>query len=153
MAPVPVGLSPIPVVAAPGEAWQMANAYAAGRAGAEVMLGLGESMNPLYRNRTLLVIEKPLFETLAPGMTAVFFGARGAPVAHTLVRCSQGEWETHGVGNTDRDANRMTQENFIGCVTHAIELTWPRTAMEIGRDELRAPAEQQRAKNLITIAP
>ena len=151
--PVPVGLSPTPTVAPPAEAWRIANAYAAERAGAEVVLGLGDSMSPLYRNRTLLVMEKQAFETLAPGMTVVFIDDRGAPVAHALVRCVHGEWETRGLGNTRRDANLMTPANFLGRVTHAIEVTWTRDATDVGWHELRLPTEQQPLKNLITVTP
>jgi hypothetical protein len=43
------------------EGWQMADTLAAGRENAEVALGLGESMEPLYRGRTLLVIERQRF--------------------------------------------------------------------------------------------
>jgi hypothetical protein len=151
--PVPVGLSPLPLIAPPAEAWRIANAYAADRVGAEVVLGLGDSMAPFYPNRTLLVIEKRPVESLAPGMTVLFIDDRGARVAHTLVRCVHGEWETQGLGNMYRDPNRMTRANFIGCVTQAIELTWPRNAMDFRTDELRMPTERQPLQNLITATP
>ena len=151
--PAPVGLSPAPMIAPPAEAWERANAYAASREGAEVVLGLGDSMAPLYRNRTLLVIEKPRFETLEPGMTVVFSGETGAPVAHVLIRRVRGGWETGGVANDYRDRERVTPANFLGRVTQAIELTWPRAVPGSGWDEFRASTETRPTANLIAGTP
>lgn len=151
--PVPVGLSPVPTIAPPAEAWKRANAYAASREGAEVVLGLGDSMAPLYRNRTLLVIEKQPFETLEPGMTVVFVGDSGSQVAHALIRRVRGGWEAGGVGNPYRDGERVTRANFVGRVTQAIELTWPRAAPTMGWDGVRAPTDTQPTANLIAATP
>ena len=130
----------------------MANAYAGSREGAEVVLGLGDSMAPLYRNRTLLVIEKQPFETLAPGMTVVFIGDTGSQVAHSLIRRVPGGWEARGVGNNYRDNELVTPANFLGRVTQAIELTLPRATPAIGWDELRAPTETRLAAKWIATA-
>lgn len=151
--PVPVGLSPAPTIAPPAEAWRTANAYAASRVGAEVVLGLGDSMAPLYRDRTLLVIEKQPFETLEPGMTVVFFGGSGSPVAHALIRRVRGAWEAGGLGNNHRDPKLVTPANYLGRVTQAIELTWPRTTPEIGWNDLRMAAETQPTANQIAAKP
>ena len=151
--PVPVGLSPAPMIAPPAEAWKIANAYAESREGAEVVLGLGDSMAPLYQNRTLLVIEKQPFETLAPGMTVVFIGDSGSQVAHALIRRVRGGWQAGGVGNNHRDAQPVTPANLLGRVTLAIELTWPRTTMAAGLEKLRTPTETQPTANLIAAAP
>ena len=151
--PVPVGLSPVPTIAPPAEAWKHANAYAASREGAEVVLGLGDSMAPLYRDRTLLVIERQPFETLAPGMTVVFMGDRGSHVAHALIRRVRGGWEARGIGNNSRESELVTPANLLGRVTQAIELTWPRAIPTMGWDELRAPTETRPTANLFAATP
>ncbi len=150
--PVPVGLSPSPMIAPPAEAWKIANAYAASREGAEVVLGLGDSMAPLYCNRTLLVIEKQPFGTLEPGMTVVFIGESGSQVAHSLIRRVRGGWEAGGVGNNYPDGALVTPANFRGRVTQAIELTWPRTAMTVAWHELSTSTETQPTANLFAAA-
>lgn len=150
--PAPVGFSPPPIILPPGEAWKLANAYAASREGAEVLLGLGDSMAPHYRNRTLVVIEKQPFGVLAPGMTVVYIGDAGAQVAHALIRRRHGGWEAGGVGNNFCDGELVTPANYVGRVTLAIELTWPRATLAIGRDELRAPTETRPLANLIAPA-
>ncbi len=145
--------SPRPELAAPADAWRMARAYAAGRDEAEVVLGLGASMVPLYRERTLLVIERMSFETLAAGMTVVFAGDGGWPVAHVLVRPVQGGWQAAGVANAARDATLVTANNYRGTVTKAFELTWPRTAAAKTWGELRAAPVRSGAANFAVVAP
>lgn len=152
MLPVPVGLSPVPTMATPVEAWKIAHAYAEGREGAEVVLGLGDSMAPLFQNRTLLVIEKPPFETLAPGMTVVFVGESGSQVAHALIRRVRGGWEVGGVGNIYRDGALVTPANFLGRVTLAIELTRSRRTKGDDRQKPRMPTEAGPTANLIAVA-
>lgn len=152
--PVPVGLSPVPMIAPPAEAWKIAHAYAESREGAEVVLGLGDSMAPLYQNRTLLVIEKQPFETLAPGMTVVFVGESGSQVAHALIRRVRGGWEAGGVANNYRDGALVTPANLLGRVTQAIELTWPRITGAVGWQELHTLATETRpTANLIAATP
>ena len=148
---VPSVFSPRPEVAAPGEAWRRAQAYAAGSEGAEVVLGLGDSMAPLYRGRTLLVIERLRFETLAAGMTVVFAGDDGWPVAHVLVRRVWGGWEAAGLANSEPDATRVTAVNYRGTVTKAFELTWPRVAGNMAWSELREKPDRSGAANLAVL--
>lgn len=152
-APISLAASPRPSIATPAAAWKMAHAYAATRENAEVVLGLGDSMEPLYRNRTLLVIEKPSFTTLQPGMTAVFLGDGGSFVAHTLLRRVRGGWEARGLGNKERDDSLVTPANFRGCVTLAIELAWPLPALAADVRELRAASELRPIANLTTAFP
>lgn len=149
MLPVPVGLSPVPTIATPVEAWKIAHAYAEGREGAEVVLGLGDSMAPLSQNRTRLVIEKQPFKTLAPGMTVVFVGESGSQVAHALIRRVRGGWEVGGVGNIYRDRALVTPANFLGRVTLAIELTRSRMTKADDRQKPRMPTEAGPTANLI----
>jgi hypothetical protein len=146
---VPLDRSPRPEIAPPGEAWRRAQAYVGGREYAEVVLGVGESMEPLYRGRTLLVIERQRFETLAPGMTVVFAGDGGWPVAHVLVRPVQGGWEAAGVANTEQDATRVTTRNYRGTVTKAFELTWSRDPEAAAWSEFRDAADRSGTANLV----
>jgi hypothetical protein len=129
------------------EGWQLAETFAAGREDAEVVLGLGESMEPLYRGRTVLVIERQRFETLAAGMTVVFTGDSGRPVAHVLVRPVPGGWEAAGLANTEPDTTRVTALNYRGTVTKAFELTRPRTTAASAMSELRPAPDRSRIAN------
>ena len=86
-------------------------------------------------------------------MTVVFSGETGAPVAHVLIRRVRGGWETGGVANDYRDRERVTPANFLGRVTQAIELTWPRAVPGSGSDEFRAPTETRPTANLIAGTP
>ena len=144
--------SPRPELAAPAEAWRMALAYAAGHEGTEVVLGLGESMVPIYRGRTLLVIERMRFAALAVGMTVLFIGDGGWPVAHVLVRPVSGGWEAAGAANAERDATVVTAANYRGTVTKAFELTWPRSPAAKTWSELRAAPDRNGTANLVVVA-
>lgn len=146
---VPLDRSPRPEIASPGEAWRMAQALVGGREDMDVVIGVGESMRPLYRGRTLLVIERQRFETLAPGMTVVFAGDGGWPVAHVLVRPVRGGWEAAGVANTERDTTRVTAHNYRGTVTKAFELTWSRRAEATAWSELRDAPDRSGTANLV----
>ncbi len=141
------GLSPRPEVKGLVEGWQQAEAFAAGREDAEVVLGLGESMEPLYHGRTLLVIERQRFETLAAGMTVVFTGGSGRPVAHLLVRPVPGGWEAAGLANAEPDATRVTARNYRGTVTKAFELIRPQTTEASVLSELRQTPDRSRIAN------
>src|SRR5688572_25643046 len=74
------------------EAWRLAEDYVSTHTTADVVVGSGGSMLPLYRDRTVLVIERMPMSTLRPGMTVVFIGDKGRPVAHYLLRKTIGGW-------------------------------------------------------------
>lgn len=85
--------SPPPVLCTPDEARQQSRTLAAMTPGAFVLRGRGNSMLPLYRSGTLLVVQPVAFENLSRGMSVVFSTRR--PRHHTCARGQDGEWLAH----------------------------------------------------------
>ncbi len=119
---IQVGCSPTPTPATVTGAWREAQAYVADRAGADVLLGCGDSMLPLYRNRTLLVTELQPYESWKAGQTVVFVGDHGWPVAHLLVMITAEGWRAAGTARAEFDETLVTTGNYLGTVTKAFEL-------------------------------
>jgi len=138
------GASPRPTPAHVTRAWREAEAYIADRAGAEIMVGCGDSMFPLYRSRTLLVTERQPYEDWRPGQTVVFRGQRGWPVAHLLVVKSRAGWRSAGLARAEFDPVLVTPRNYLGTVTKAYELvplgTSPDATVTTGTNDLRTAA-------------
>ena len=111
--------SPAPERMAVREAWRMAESIAAKRAACDVMIGSGGSMLPLYPDRTVLVVEKQDMSQLRPGMTVVFIGDRGRPVAHVLVEKTFRGWRARGLANDENDDTLIRAHNYIGTVVRA----------------------------------
>ena len=133
VAPLAV-LSPAPEVAESGDAWRQAEALAATMPGCEVLVGSGDSMLPLYRDRTVLVVRRFAMSELRAGMTVIFTGDHGHLVAHTLVEKSPGGWIAQGLGNQQRDRTRVRSGNYLGTVIKAFAPT----------DRMRRVAEAER---------
>ena len=112
-------LSPTPDVVAPRDAWRIAEAYVREHPGNEVVIGSGDSMLPLYRDGTVLVLQPSPVSTLRPSMTAVFFGDRGRPVAHVLIEKTARGWRAMGLGNKECDLTLVRDDNLIGVVVRA----------------------------------
>lgn len=138
------GASPRPTPAHVTRAWREAEAYIADRAGAEIMVGCGDSMLPLYRSRTLLVTELQPYEDWRPGQTVVFRGDRGRPVAHLLVVKSRAGWRSAGLARAELDNGLVTPRNYLGTVTKAYELVpldaAPVATATTGANDLRKAA-------------
>jgi hypothetical protein len=138
------GASPRPTPAHVTRAWREAEAYIADRAGAEIMVGCGDSMLPLYRSRTLLVTELQPYEDWRPGQTVVFRGDRGRPVAHLLVVKSRAGWRSAGLARAELDNGLVTPRNYLGTVTKAYELVpldaAPVVTATTGANDLRTAA-------------
>lgn len=113
---------------APQDAWRFAERYAATRAGCEVVVGRGDSMLPLYRDGTVLVLERMEMADLQPGMTVVFIGDSGRPVAHTLVEKTVRGWRAAGLNNGHRDETFVRSRNYVGTVVRAFSPTPALTA-------------------------
>ena len=112
-------LSPRQEEVAPREAWSLAEVYAQAHPGAEVLVGSGDSMLPLYRSRTVLVIERLAMVELKVGMTVVFSGELGWPVAHTLVEKTARGCRAKGLGHREPDETLVRFDNYIGAVVKA----------------------------------
>jgi len=116
------GESPTPTLATVTDAWREAHAYIAERPGADVVLGSGDSMLPLYRSRTLLVTELRPYQDWLPGQTEVFGGDHGWPVAHLLVAKTAEGWRVVGAARAEYDETLVTPRNYLGTVAKAYEL-------------------------------
>ncbi len=105
----------------PFEATELARKYVAEHADTGYLVGSGDSMLPLYRDHTVVVTRQVALADLKAGMTAVYVGESGRPVAHVLVARTSDGWIAQGVGNAFCDATPVTQENLIGVVVKAYE--------------------------------
>ncbi len=113
-------LSPIAeTVAGVCDAWRAAEKFAATHAHCDVMVGRGDSMLPLYRDRTVLVIQSVATAELQAGMTVVFIGDHGHAVAHTLLEKTATGWRAIGMGNREPDRTRVRRANLLGVVVRA----------------------------------
>ncbi len=117
--PVTAELSPKPDLVSPRDAWRLAEMYVASHPGSEVVVGSGDSMLPLYRDRTVLVVQPVATSQLRRGMTVVFIGDRGRPVAHVLIERTARGWRAIGLGNREADNTRVRYGNLIGLVVKA----------------------------------
>lgn len=111
--------SPVPEPLAPREAWRIAESMAAKNPRCEVMIGSGGSMLPLYPDRTVLLVERMAMSQLRQGMTVVFIGDRGRPVAHTLIAKTPRGWLAQGLANQERDRTVIAPQNYLGTVVRA----------------------------------
>lgn len=116
-------MSPAAEVVQPFDAVRLGMEYVADHAGTDFLVGRGDSMLPLYRDHTVVVTQRIAMSGLRAGMTAVYIGESGRPVAHVLVRKTFGGWITMGVGNASCDSTRVTQDNLLGVVVKAFEPT------------------------------
>ena len=83
------------------------------------MVGRGNSMLPLYHDQTVLVVQSVSMPELQAGMTVVFIGDQGHPVAHTLLEKTPSGWWAIGMGNREADRTRVRFSNLIGVVVRA----------------------------------
>lgn len=76
-------------------------------------------MLPLYRDRTVIVVQRMAPERWARGMTVVYFGTQGQMVAHVLVERTPRGWVAQGVGNDQIDRALVKHSNYVGTVIKA----------------------------------
>ena len=115
-------MSPLPTIASLADATRLAKSYVAEHAGAQIALGSGDSMLPLYKNNTVIVVAPTPMAALQRGMTVVFVSAEGWPVAHVLVEKRADGWVTMGLNNPGCDAHLMSVANYVGVVARAYQL-------------------------------
>jgi hypothetical protein len=114
-------MSPSAEVVQPFEAMSLGKKYVAEHPGTEFLVGSGDSMLPLYKDHTVVVTQKVAVADLKAGMTVVYFGDAGRPVAHVLVKNTSDGWIAMGVGNADCDTTLVTGENLMGLVVKAYQ--------------------------------
>jgi hypothetical protein len=79
-------------------------------------VGTGSSMQPVYGDETLLVINPIAYDDLRPGMTVAYRNQRGVRVVHRLVVRLADGWRIMGLNNDRVDEDVVTRENLIGVV-------------------------------------
>jgi hypothetical protein len=113
--------SPSPEIVPTFEAIRLAKRYVSEHPQTDFMVGSGNSMLPLYKDQTVVVTQRVAVAELRTGMTAVFFGDQGRPVAHVLVRKTPEGWIAMGIGNERPDSTPVTEANLLGIVVKAYE--------------------------------
>lgn len=108
--------SPVAEEVTPVDTWRLAEAFAATHERCAVVVGSGDSMLPLYRDRTVLVLQTMEMSQLRCGMTVVFLGDRGRPVAHMLLEFTPRGWIAMGTGNLEPDSTPVRSRNYISTV-------------------------------------
>lgn len=115
------GRSPRPVVAKETVAWQHAGALAAKTRGAFVLVGSGQSMQPLYAPGTILVLQACAYPQLQSGQTALYRNKAGKVVAHVLIAKARDGWRTAGLNNRIHDMEPVVADNLVGIVIAAFQ--------------------------------
>jgi hypothetical protein len=115
--------SPAAEVVQPFEAMRLGKKYVAEHPGTDYLVGSGDSMLPLYKDHTVVVTAQVAVESLKAGMTAVYIGDSGRPVAHVLVKLTSDGWIAQGVGNARCDDTLVTKDNLLGVVVKAFQPT------------------------------
>jgi len=76
-------------------------------------------MLPLYRDRDVILLDRPALADLKPGQTIVFMSQDGLPVAHILVAHTAGGVMTRGLNNSVCDPDILRDSAYIGVVVKA----------------------------------
>lgn len=129
----PTGLSP-PAALVTQDPWQEAELVAARVPASSTVIGHGRSMDPLYPEGTVLVLQRLRWENMRAGMTTIYNKDPDNPyhmVAHVLLKREEDEWTTQGLANTTPDQVRVTADNYIGTVVAAFRRETPLEALFI----------------------
>jgi hypothetical protein len=113
--------SPTAQVVGRVELYPLATKYVAEHPGTDYLVGSGDSMKPLYKDHTVIITEAMPISGLKPGMTVVYLGDSGHPVAHVLVKKTSDGWIAMGIGNPRCDIQSVSEENYIATVVAAYE--------------------------------
>lgn len=111
--------TPEPTLVADGMQLRSAKQAAAAIAGAQVFVGAGESMAPLYASRTAVVVAPTAFAQLERGMAVVYRTSDGRLVAHVLTGDLREGWIAQGLANDTEDDELVTSRNLIGVIVAA----------------------------------
>lgn len=111
--------TPEPTLVTSGEQMKAAEQAAAGIAGAAAFWGVGDSMEPLFSDKTAIVVAPINFKQLKKGMTVVYINSRGRMVAHSLTGDLPKGWIAQGVGNDKEDDDLVTKHNLVGVIVQA----------------------------------
>lgn len=115
------GKSPRPVTLSEADAWQRARNLADHTFRAFVLVGSGQSMQPLYSPGTILVLQQIPYPKLERGQTALYRNHSGKVVAHVLVAKARDGWRIAGLNNPRQDMEPVRAENLVGVVIAAFQ--------------------------------
>ncbi len=115
------GKSPRAIPLPASVAWQCACALLNKEPRTFVVVGHGESMQPLYAPGTLLVLRAVSYDELQPGQTAVYRNQSQQAIAHVLVAKARDGWRVAGVNNATHDMEPVIATNLVGVVIAAYQ--------------------------------
>jgi signal peptidase I len=115
------GESPRPVLTSEPEAWQQASRIADRTPGAFVLVGSGQSMQPLYTPGTILVLRQLPFKELKRGQTVIYRSKENKIVGHVLVAKARDGWRARGLNNRIHDMEPIQSANLVGVVVAAFK--------------------------------
>src|SRR5258708_17094760 len=115
------GKSPRPVPLVEAEAWQRASELAELTPGAFVLVGSGQSMQPLYAPGTILVLQQLPYVAIERGQTALYRSKAQKVVAHVLVAKAHDGWRATGLNNPIHDMEPVRAENLVAVVIAAFQ--------------------------------
>ena len=98
------------------QAWQDAEQVSARESGRETVIGSGDSMLPIFGDRTVLVLAPIDYANLKAGMQIGYVNRFGRRVVHVLLEPSAEGWLVQGLNNEFEDRERVTRSNLIGVV-------------------------------------
>jgi len=113
--------SPAAQIVGSREVFRIATKYVTEHPGTDYLVGYGDSMQPLYKDHTIIITERMPISGLKQGMTVVCMGDSGFPVAHVLVKKTTDGWMVRGLSNPRCDAWRVRDDNYMGTVIWAYE--------------------------------
>jgi signal peptidase I len=125
------GESPRPVALTESEAWQHASSLAEETSGAFVLVGSGQSMQPLYQPGTILVLRQLAYQELKRGQTVLYRNKENKVVAHVLVAKARDGWRARGLNNRIHDMEPVCAENLVGVVVAAYRPVADRSAVAL----------------------
>jgi hypothetical protein len=125
--PLPTTLSP-PIALVAQNPWAAASEVAAKVPRSSIVVGHGRSMEPLYPEGTVLVLQYLRWENLRAGMTTIYQADPDNPyqvVAHVLLQRDQDRWEAQGLANRASDRVWLTADNYLGTAVAAFRQAPP----------------------------
>ena len=115
------GKSPRAVSLSETDAWQQAGAFADKAPDSFVLVGSGQSMQPLYAPGAILVLQQFPYELLEPGQTVLYRNRARKIVAHVLVARARDGWRVAGLNNRRHDMEPVLPGNLVGVVIAAFQ--------------------------------
>lgn len=111
--------TPAALLVPSGQQWERAEAAAAEVPGATTFWGVGRSMEPLFPDRTAIVVAPIPFAELKKGMTVLYVTRTGRMVAHPITAAVPRGWIAQGVNNRKEDDELVTRSNLVGVIVEA----------------------------------